>query len=167
MAGYPVTPFKDRVLNRVSETVNGLAIPAVLDYRFRQMVARREAETCAFPRVRRVRIPGMKKRDQADRTSGRFCCVPLQCAAIMKVLSEAPRLLLIRALISGPCHVAVLAEQTGLTPARVSHHLARMRLAGVVECTREGQTVVYRIVPRIAVPDGLDLGCCRIQFRKL
>ncbi len=109
----------------------------------------------------------MKKRDQADRTSGRFCCVPLQCAAIMKVLSEAPRLLIIRALIPGPCHVAILAEQTGLTPARVSHHLARMRLAGVVECSREGQTVVYRIVPRIAVPDGLDLGCCRIQFRKL
>jgi len=85
----------------------------------------------------------------------------------MKVLSEAPRLLIIRALISGPRHVAVLAEQTGLTPARVSHHLARMRLAGVVECSREGQTVVYRIVPRISMPEGLDLGCCRIQFRKL
>lgn len=85
----------------------------------------------------------------------------------MKVLSEAPRLLLIRALISGPRHVAALAEQTGLTPARVSHHLARMRLAGVVECSREGQTVIYRVAPRIVAPEGLDLGCCLIRFRKL
>ena len=85
----------------------------------------------------------------------------------MKVLSEVPRLLIVRALIPGPCHVAALAERTGLTPARVSHHLGRMRLAGVVECSRDGQTIVYRIAPRIATPDGLDLGCCRIQFRKL
>ena len=85
----------------------------------------------------------------------------------MKVLSEASRLLIIRTLISGPRHVAVLAEQTKLTPARVSHHLSRMRLAGVVECAREGQTVLYRIVPRIATHEGLDLGCCRIQFREL
>lgn len=85
----------------------------------------------------------------------------------MKVLSEAPRLLIIRALIPGPRHVSAIAEQTALTPARVSHHLGRMRLAGVVECSREGQTIVYRIAPRIATPDGLDLGCCRIQFRKL
>jgi len=97
----------------------------------------------------------------------RFCCVPQECAAIMKVLSEAPRILIIRALIPGPCRVAVIADQTGLTPARVSHHLGRMRLAGVVECSREGQTVVYRIAERIATPDGLDLGCSRIQFRKL
>ena len=85
----------------------------------------------------------------------------------MKVLSEASRLLIIRALIQGPHHVAAIAEQTGLTPARVSHHLARMRLAGVVEHAREGQTVVYRIAPRIARPEGLDLGCCCIQFRSL
>ena len=85
----------------------------------------------------------------------------------MKVLSEAPRLLIVRALIPGPLHVAAIAAQTGCTPARVSHHLGRMRLAGVVECAREGQTIVYRIAGGIATPDGLDLGCCRIQFRKL
>ena len=85
----------------------------------------------------------------------------------MKVLSEAPRLRIIRALLPGPRHVGAIAEQTGLAPARVSHHLARMRLAGVLKCSREGQTIVYRIAARIATPDGLDLGCCRIQFRKL
>lgn len=85
----------------------------------------------------------------------------------MKVLSEAPRLLIVRALIPGPLHVAAIAEQTGLTPARISHHLGRMRLAGVVECSREGRMILYRINPRIATPDGLDLGCSRILFRPL
>ena len=113
-------------------------------------------------------MSGMKTRKtETSKKSDRFCCVPQQCAGIMKVLSEAPRLLNIRALIPGPCHVAAIAEQTGLTPARVSHHLGRMRLAGVVECSREGQTVVYQIADRIAAHDGLDLGCCRIHFRKL
>jgi DNA-binding transcriptional ArsR family regulator len=101
------------------------------------------------------------------KTVKRFCCEPMECAAVMKVLSEAPRILIVRALIPGPCHVAAIADQTGLTPARVSHHLGRMRLAGVVECSREGQTVIYQIASRIATPDGLDLGCSRIQFRKL
>ena len=108
--------------------------------------------------MKRQATPGSKKR---------FCCVPTECAGIMKVLSEAPRLLIVRVLIPGPCHVAAIAGQTGLTPARVSHHLGRMRLAGVVECSREGQSVIYRIASRIATPDGLDLGCCRIHFRKL
>ena len=96
-----------------------------------------------------------------------FCCEPAKCAAIMKVLSETPRLLIIRALISGPCHVAGISQATGLTPARVSHHLGRMRLANVVECSRDGQSVIYQINPRISVPDGLDLGCCKITFRPL
>ena len=86
---------------------------------------------------------------------------------MMKVLGEAPRLLIIRALLPGPRHVAAIAQKTGCTPARVSHHLARMRQAGVVECSRDGQTIVYRIAPQIAARKGLDLGCCRIHFRKL
>lgn len=100
-------------------------------------------------------------------TAGRFCGVPDECANIMKMLSETPRLLIVRALMAGPCHVAAISAQTGLSPARVSHHLGRMRLAGVVESSRSGQTIVYRISRRIAAPDGLDLGCCRIQFRPL
>ena len=114
-----------------------------------------------------ARILGQMNKEAKKSIEKRFCCVPQQCAGIMKVLSESPRLLIIRTLIPGPCHVAAIAEQTHLTPARVSHHLGRMRLAGVVECSREGQTIVYRIAPSIAMPDGLDLGCCRIQFRKL
>lgn len=101
------------------------------------------------------------------RKQTRFCCDTRQCSGIMKVLSEAPRIAIIRALIPGPRHVSAISKSTGLPPARVSHHLGRMRMAGVVECARHGQTVVYRIAPRIATSDGLDLGCCRIQFRKL
>ncbi len=85
----------------------------------------------------------------------------------MKVLSEAPRLAIIRALIHGPRNVSAISEATDLPQARASHHLGRMRLAGVVECSRKGQAVVYRIAARIARSDGIDLGCCRIRFRKI
>jgi predicted transcriptional regulator len=74
-------------------------------------------------------------------------------------------MLIVRALIPGPCHVAAIARKTRLTPSRVSHHLARMRQTGVVEYSKKGRTVSYQINPRIALPDGLDLGCCRILFR--
>lgn len=99
--------------------------------------------------------------------AGRFCCAPRECAGIMKVLSETPRLLIVRTLVPGPSHVAAISGATGLSAARVSHHLARMRLAGVVEGAREGRKVLYRINPRILLPNGLDLGCCRILFRPL
>lgn len=85
----------------------------------------------------------------------------------MKVLSEAARLDIVRALLDGPRHVAAIAQATSLAPARVSHHLGRMRLAGIVACERDGQTMVYRIAPRIAAGRSLDLGCCRITFRPL
>ena len=76
-------------------------------------------------------------------------------------------MLIVRALIPGPCQVAAIAKQTKLAPSRVSHHLARMRKAGVVEYSKKGRTVSYRINPRIALPDGFDLGCCRILFRTM
>ena len=104
---------------------------------------------------------------KGDKTAQPFCCDPGACAGVMKVLSEKPRLLIVRSLIHGASHVAAIARSTGLAPARVSHHLGRMRLAGVVECSREGQTVVYRINPRIAIEGGMDLGCCTVRFRGL
>jgi len=86
---------------------------------------------------------------------------------MMKVLADANRIRIIRVLIEGPCNVGQIAEQTGLGPHRVSHHLGRMRLAGIVEGVRDGRSVVYRVSPRIVTESGLDLGCACILFRAL
>ena len=96
-----------------------------------------------------------------------MCANPDQCAQIMKVLSDPNRIRIVRALIAGPANVSRLSEMTGLTVHRISHHLGRMRPAGIVECVREGRTVVYRIAEDVAVDGGVDLGCACILFRAL
>ena len=96
-----------------------------------------------------------------------MCCNPDECAAAMKVLADPNRIRIIRALVGGPRRVGQVAVAACLPPHRVSHHLGRMRLAGLVETRREGRFVVYRIHARVATPGGLDLGCSRILFRTL
>ncbi len=83
------------------------------------------------------------------------------------MLSEAARLRIIRALIKGPQNVSALVEATGLDQPRVSHHLAKMRMAGLVARERSGRSLVYRIHPDIADGNGLDFGCCQISFRPI
>jgi DNA-binding transcriptional ArsR family regulator len=96
-----------------------------------------------------------------------MCVNPDQCASMMKVLSDPNRIRIVRALIAGPSSVSGISERTGLDVHRISHHLGRMRLAGIVECVREGRSIIYRISEHIAVANGLDLGCACIMFRSL
>ena len=96
-----------------------------------------------------------------------MCSCVTDCAATLKVLADTNRVLIVRALIGRALCVNDICETAGLPQQRVSHHLGRMRLAGIVEAERDGRNVIYRISPRIAAEDGLDLGCCRIAFRRL
>lgn len=86
---------------------------------------------------------------------------------MMKVLADPNRIRIIRALIGGSRNVSEISEITGLDVHRISHHLGRMRLAGIVACTREGRNIIYSIHSRIASESGLDLGCSQIVFRPL
>lgn len=95
------------------------------------------------------------------------CCNPDDCAAAMKILADPNRIRIVRALVGGPRNVGEVAQATGLTPHRVSHHLGRMRPAGLVEARRDGRSIIYAIHPRVATAGGLDLGCSRILFRSL
>lgn len=85
----------------------------------------------------------------------------------MKVLSDTTRLQIVRALIGGPQNVSAIAAATGLGQPRVSHHLARMRTAGLLSRERVGRNLIYRIHPGIAAGNCLDFGCCQVSFRKL
>ena len=96
-----------------------------------------------------------------------MCCNPDDCAAAMKAIADPNRIRILRALVGGTRNVGDVAGATCLSPHRVSHHLGRMRLAGLVEARRDGRSILYRIHPRIATPGGLDLGCSRILFRAL
>ncbi|GAC1441558.1 MAG: hypothetical protein NVSMB55_09690 [Mycobacteriales bacterium] len=49
------------------------------------------------------------------------------------------------ALAQGESNVGCLAELAGVTPAGVSQHLAKLRLAGLVTTRREGTFVFYAV----------------------
>jgi ArsR family transcriptional regulator len=66
-------------------------------------------------------------------------------AELCKVLTDPKRLALLNALRSGDRSVGELAETIRSTLANTSQHLAVMRSAGLVEGTRDGTTVRYRL----------------------
>jgi DNA-binding transcriptional ArsR family regulator len=67
---------------------------------------------------------------------------------VFAMLADATRVRLILALRHGELPVNALAEKAGKSPAAVSQHLAKMRLARMVATRQEGTKVYYRL------PDG-------------
>ena len=66
-------------------------------------------------------------------------------ADLCKVLTDPKRLMLLDALRGGERSVGELAETIHSTLANTSQHLAVMRSAGLVDGTRDGTTVRYRL----------------------
>jgi ArsR family transcriptional regulator, virulence genes transcriptional regulator len=66
-------------------------------------------------------------------------------ASILRALASRTRLRFIHALATGPCEVHDLADALGLSQTATSQHLAALRAVGVLEATRDGRTVQYRI----------------------
>lgn len=69
-------------------------------------------------------------------------------AARFRVLGEASRLKLLRALEAGERNVSWLVEDTGLTQANVSRHLQTLTEAGILGRRKEGLNVIYFIADR-------------------
>jgi DNA-binding transcriptional ArsR family regulator len=98
------------------------------------------------------------------------CCAGLQellSPQLFKALADPRRLsLLVRlAEAGGPCTVGRLAEGSGVDLSVVSRHLAVLREAGIITCTKQGKEVwcavqtgaVVKILRDLA--DGLET-CC-------
>jgi len=66
-------------------------------------------------------------------------------ADVCKVLTDPKRLMLLDALRVGEHSVGELAEAIGVTLPNASQHLAVLRGAGLVDGTRTGTTVLYRL----------------------
>jgi DNA-binding transcriptional ArsR family regulator len=64
---------------------------------------------------------------------------------VFRMLSDATRVRLVWALLDGEKPVNELAEAVGKSPAGVSQHLAKLRLARLVRTRRQGTQVFYRI----------------------
>lgn len=66
-----------------------------------------------------------------------------EAAESFRMLSDPTRIKILWALLQGEASVACLAELAEVTPAVVSQHLAKMRLAGLVKGRRQGTFVYY------------------------
>jgi DNA-binding transcriptional ArsR family regulator len=66
-------------------------------------------------------------------------------ASVFALLADPTRLHLLWALAQGESDVTGLAERTGAARTAVSQHLAKLRLAGLVQPRREGRRAVYSL----------------------
>jgi DNA-binding transcriptional ArsR family regulator len=64
---------------------------------------------------------------------------------IFKMLADATRVRIVLALRDGELSVNTLADVVGKSPAAVSQHLAKLRLARLVATRHEGNRVFYRL----------------------
>lgn len=65
-----------------------------------------------------------------------------------KVLSDETRLKILQYLAhSTELHVRALCELLKQSQPAVSHHLALLRMVGLIECRRDGKHNYYRLVP--------------------
>ncbi len=89
------------------------------------------------------------------------------CADKLKILADPTRLAVIESLMDHPKHVSELVDTLDIEQSLLSHHLAQLREAGLVQATREGKAVLYELAPNVskATKDkALDLGCCQLSF---
>lgn len=88
------------------------------------------------------------------------------CADRLKALADETRLAVVQHLMQGECHVGDIQAALGIEQSLLSHHLRNLREAGIVESTRDGKSVLYRLAPTLEQRRGgiVDLGCCRISF---
>jgi DNA-binding transcriptional ArsR family regulator len=64
-------------------------------------------------------------------------------AGVFALMADQTRLHLLWVLAEGEADVTALAEATGAARPAVSQHLAKLRLAGLVQPRREGRRAVY------------------------
>lgn len=91
-------------------------------------------------------------------------------AATFGLLSATVRLHLLWLLADGERDVGTLAEETGQSVATVSHHLGKLKLAGLVRARRRGKHQIHYIddphvvdIVRLAVQHHRELGTGRRQ----
>jgi len=68
---------------------------------------------------------------------------------VFKSLSDRTRLRIIRLLLERDLCVCELMFVLGMAQSRISHQLRILRDTGLVEDTRDGQWIIYRVPPRV------------------
>ncbi|WP_432130697.1 ArsR/SmtB family transcription factor [Streptomyces tendae] len=91
-------------------------------------------------------------------------------AEVLALLGDRTRLTLLHALTGGEADVTTLTGACGAARPAVSQHLARLRLAGLVDTRKEGRRVVYSLRDghlRRLVDEALNVADHRLGGRPL
>jgi DNA-binding transcriptional ArsR family regulator len=63
----------------------------------------------------------------------------------LKAIAHPHRLCIIKGLLDNECNVSKIVECMGLPQSTVSQHLAKLKSAGIIEGTRNGIEVCYKV----------------------
>jgi DNA-binding transcriptional ArsR family regulator len=74
-----------------------------------------------------------------------LCARASEVAAMLKLVANAQRLVLLCRLREGEASVGELVSLCGLSQSSVSQHLAKMREGGILQTRRDAQTIFYRL----------------------
>ena len=74
-----------------------------------------------------------------------------RAAALLRLLANERRLMILCQLIGGELSVGILQGRLGLSQSALSQHLARLRADQIIATRREGQTIFYRIIDPAAL----------------
>ena len=97
-----------------------------------------------------------------NNTSGSSTCVDK-----LKLLADPTRLAVLEALMDHPKQVHELIDLLQVEQSLLSHHLALLRGAGMVQANRKGKSVQYQLMQGVSgtfKEKSLDLGCCQLSF---
>jgi DNA-binding transcriptional ArsR family regulator len=70
-----------------------------------------------------------------------------EAARLLKALANEKRLQLLCLLVDGERNVGELNARLDLSQSALSQHLAVLRNDGLVQCRREGQSMLYSLAP--------------------
>lgn len=76
---------------------------------------------------------------------GLLCEHATEVAAMLKLMANSQRLVLLCRLREGEASVTELIDLCGLSQSSVSQHLAKMREGGILQTRRDAQTIYYRL----------------------
>ncbi|NLD50288.1 MAG: winged helix-turn-helix transcriptional regulator [Clostridiaceae bacterium] len=66
----------------------------------------------------------------------------------LKALAHPHRLCIVKGLINNSCNVTKIQECLDLPQSTVSQHLAKLKAAGIIEGTRNGLEICYKVVDK-------------------
>lgn len=71
-----------------------------------------------------------------------------EAANLMGLLSQPARLRILCILLEGERSVLALADVVDMSQPAISHHLKKLRIAGLVQTRRDAQTIFYSLKSR-------------------